>query len=693
MIKIQKQKFLANYIAGIVFILSIVGVLFSSVTTSALVIPKNENNRVLLQGGGAILPPMDPALPPNTQLPDVNPDFLKPLRPDLPADKALDRLNLLFVYSDEIPDAQLIDYTNFISSTIDKTQVPSSSMERGFLLTEPIRSNRNKINLWNYSQKINIAKYSNFLSQIASYNNLLGIKYIVPIFIRPELITLDPLNTSDGRSNADLPILDYSVDHKILKYYPGKVNELFMRGKEGPNFDKSLALTLTHELGHAIFNLLDEYGESGRTLPLTSFPNCAPDITTARAWWGDLEGQTDPYIKEIFEIQNPRAVFESSIAYNPLTYTYENYVQEYLNIYKVGYYTGGCFAEYTANETQTRPLTASLMSNYYYNPFFGLVNSREITKVFNLFSGTSQVTSKPLPFGINVNNFQYSSESIFEKANCKVALLENAKKTLHCEFKTKVSRSISESPEFALKIVDYSLDYIGDKVALSQSNCKVQNNTVNCSDLDVSNLDFLKKTNLMWKFENSSNYLYTQNMSLDVDTNSQYNKLASFPIVDKAKPTIKITDPYTCGGKITGNVSDNLGVGNVKSVTVTLIKSGESTPRYTFNPSIDASGNYSIAVQQTNKNDTSTYVEPGDYTVTYFATDIGDNVSLPGTYNASIKSKEVCDAKPPTTNSLATISPVLIRSGGVQLTGAVLLMLFLASIAITKTIINRKKRM
>jgi IgA Peptidase M64 len=485
--------------------------------------------------------------------------------------------------------------------------------------------------------------------------------------------------------------LDYSIDHKIQKYYPGRVNEFFMYGKVGDTFEKSLSLTLTHELGHAIFNLSDEYSESGRSLPITRFPNCAPDTSTAKTWWSDLEGKTDPYIKEVFEIQNSRTVFESSIVYNPLTYTYEDYVQEYLNIYKVGYYKGGCFAEYNAAETQTRPLTASMMSNQYYNPFFGLVNSREINKVFNLFSGTAQIVSKPLPINFPTNNFEFTNESIFEKANCKVKLLENSKKTLRCEFKTKLGRTISESPEFSLKIVDYNLNYIGGKVALSESSCKVENKVVTCSDLDISTLDLSKKTNLVWKFESGNSYIYTDNMSLDVDTNSQYNKLTDFPTIDKAKPTIKITDPYACGGKITGNVTDNLGFANIKSVTVQLTKTGETTPKYTFNPVIDTLGNYSIPVQQTDRNDSTTFVEAGEYKVTYFATDKSDNVSESGSYLANIKSKEACEVKP-APPIIAAASPfvtnVLVRSGGLQIINIVLFAIFVAGVGF---FISRKK--
>jgi IgA Peptidase M64 len=681
MIMAQKQKFLVNIISGLVLILSVVSVLFSSVSAFALVSPEPEIKKVLSQGGGGIAPP------------DINPDFLKPLRQDLPADKTMDRLNLIFVFSDEIPDAELSDYTNFVQTTIDKTQVPDSTTERGFLQTEPIRSNRNKINLWKYTKKLSEIEYVDFQRQTHSYNNLLSIKYPVPIFIRPENLTPNPLDPYDGRTSASLPSLEYSADHKIQKYYPGTRVNFYMEGKVGSIFSKSLLPTLTHELGHAIFNLADEYSESGQTVALTRYPNCAPDIATARTWWGDLEGQTDPYIKEIFEIQNPRSIFEASIFYNPQSFTYDDYIQQFTNSYKVGYFPGGCYA--TTDTGQTRPLANSMMGNSYYNHFFGLVNTREINKVFALFP-------KSLPFGIPVNNFEFFNDTVFENVKCQTVLLENNKKNLHCEYKTKPGRTLSDSPNFSMELRKIKEE---GQTNLSTSNCKVTNNTVVCDDLDVSNIDFNQKTYLVWNFGESLSTLITTNTIYDPQLGKPFEKLANFPAIDKAKPTIKITDPYTCGGKITGNVTDNLGTGNIKSVTVQLTKSGETTPKYTFNPIPDSTGNYSIAVQQTNINEATTYVESGDYKVTYFATDISDNVSLPGTYNATIKAKETCDAKPvvavvpaPTTQTnvtknIATIAPVLIRSGGGRLAGIVFFALFISGVSITASILNNRKKL
>jgi hypothetical protein len=58
-------------------------------------------------------------------------------------------------------------------------------------------------------------------------------------------------------------------------------------------------LDLPHELGHALFNLPDEYvGRSfGYTGDRNSFyPSCPADLETAQAWWGDRLGETDPSV-------------------------------------------------------------------------------------------------------------------------------------------------------------------------------------------------------------------------------------------------------------------------------------------------------------------------------------------------------------------------------------------------------------
>ena len=43
-----------------------------------------------------------------------------------------------------------------------------------------------------------------------------------------------------------------------------------------------------------MFDLRDEYTLYDRSTAL-GYPNCAPDLETAEAWWGDLDREVDPW--------------------------------------------------------------------------------------------------------------------------------------------------------------------------------------------------------------------------------------------------------------------------------------------------------------------------------------------------------------------------------------------------------------
>ncbi len=58
-----------------------------------------------------------------------------------------------------------------------------------------------------------------------------------------------------------------------------------------------LASIVAHELGHALFDLRDEYTEFGRSVQF-GYPNCAFGDGQANAWWGTQVGQLDPFALE-----------------------------------------------------------------------------------------------------------------------------------------------------------------------------------------------------------------------------------------------------------------------------------------------------------------------------------------------------------------------------------------------------------
>jgi hypothetical protein len=102
--------------------------------------------------------------------------------------------------------------------------------------------------------------------------------------------------------------------------------------------DISFKRIILHEIGHSIFDLADEYVEV-ELGDFPRYPNCAPNIQTAKQWWGDL------------------------MEYN-----------------EVGYFKG---CSYT--EDNIRPTENSIMRSYFRTNDFGLVNKRHIRRVLNKY--------------------------------------------------------------------------------------------------------------------------------------------------------------------------------------------------------------------------------------------------------------------------------------------------------------------
>ncbi len=136
------------------------------------------------------------------------------------------------------------------------------------------------------------------------------------------------------------------------------------------------APTLTHELGHALFDLRDEYTETSRTVTF-GYPNCAPDQDTADAWWGDLVGQVDPFAAEYREVMT----------------TYDLWVPETLeDDLTVGFVRGGCYGDESGGAI--RPTADSMMNSEV--PVFGGPSRRWIESILDLWSGMGPMVAADL---------------------------------------------------------------------------------------------------------------------------------------------------------------------------------------------------------------------------------------------------------------------------------------------------------
>jgi hypothetical protein len=114
--------------------------------------------------------------------------------------------------------------------------------------------------------------------------------------------------------------------------------------------------TTLHELGHAAFGLKDEYVEKGKG-DKSGEPNCAPDIETAREWWGDLEPEG------------------------------------------AGYYNGCAYLE-----KNIKPTKKSIMSCNYDGFYFGPVNERQITKKIEEMKKSYEKTKELYDFLAKIDN-------------------------------------------------------------------------------------------------------------------------------------------------------------------------------------------------------------------------------------------------------------------------------------------------
>jgi hypothetical protein len=133
------------------------------------------------------------------------------------------------------------------------------------------------------------------------------------------------------------------------------------------------APTVTHELGHALFDLRDEYEEADRGVT-HGYPNCAPDRETAEEWWGDAVGEVDPWVEEYVEI------LERYGQWVPETLTED---------VTVGFHEGGCYG--VEPEDAVRPTADSMMKSQL--PVFGTVNRRRIEEILSEWTGLAPFTS------------------------------------------------------------------------------------------------------------------------------------------------------------------------------------------------------------------------------------------------------------------------------------------------------------
>jgi len=256
----------------------------------------------------------------------------------------LTKINLVFISDDFGSKDEFADAVNRLtgSSWIDF----SKNTETPLFSFEPLKSNRDKFNvlLLYRNQRFNLidketqigtirglsADGEYFMSDMQEYCVTKGI---------PIVLSRQGFISTGGRT------LKLS-----LEVASAGLNGAFEISKMCVGKELCSGRILTHELGHTLGGLKDEYVVDGG-VDLPGYPNCAPDKDTAKHWWGDLEG-------------------EGTFGLN------------------IGYY-GGC--SYTSDNI--RPTKSSIMGSGQYEGFFpgfGAVNERQLERAIQYWNAVDK---------------------------------------------------------------------------------------------------------------------------------------------------------------------------------------------------------------------------------------------------------------------------------------------------------------
>jgi hypothetical protein len=249
--------------------------------------------------------------------------------------------------------------------------------------TEPLKSNKDKFNLWYYYLNTNYSEseVDNFLTkhldQTKQYFSLCNMKYVTAVIIRAHPLEDEVYN----RQSATLPsffnspeINKSSIKFGIFYDYYG----LNSSGTILSSYNEKTSYLWMHESAHSFFGLTDEYTEEYEN-PSFGYPTCAQTLSEAKLWWGNFENQIDSnyytlnQVADDFYNSNPQINIRPSILCTP----------EEVNI---GYIYGGC-RTYLDSTKVIKPNRDSFMVRASNCPIPGTVNRERMEKVLGLFSG------------------------------------------------------------------------------------------------------------------------------------------------------------------------------------------------------------------------------------------------------------------------------------------------------------------
>ncbi len=231
----------------------------------------------------------------------------------------------------------------------------------GPFATEPIASNRHRFNLWFVAEPLDHVDALFLDVTDPGIHEGFDLANVHAVLMRAD----DRFGQSDARFASFTEVTEFPSAASQIVF--GNTRMVL----DTNNLSAAIQV-LTHEWGHALFGLRDEYTELSRPIA-TGAPNCAPDEPTAEAWWGDRVGDVDPFVDVVIEQvqsfgRDPEIEFGGSLA----------------DQVRVATTPGGCYGALD-DRSAFRPNRGSAMRET--NPVFGTINRERIEAVLDLFSG------------------------------------------------------------------------------------------------------------------------------------------------------------------------------------------------------------------------------------------------------------------------------------------------------------------
>ena len=317
-------------------------------------------------------------------------------------DKKSDRINLVFACDKTFTST--VDCNNNIQKILSWDGIPypvNANGDRtngndvvnvayGLFATEPFKSNKNKFNVFSLDNLIVEYGKVNVFNDLS--NSGINLKHTQVIYLHSanglsNLRNLPLFREIKKPVKSDINILNEKglFDFGILDLYLGNNTRLVNQ------FGK----VLTHELGHALFALKDEYYDNSKIRSI-GFPNCQPSRVDAVKDWTALTGFSesllnkrvdkayDDWVAELKKYKNNNIPLIDYLKKLPNSSTlYER------NSYETSFdITGGCVGPENGKNVW-KPTKESIMNLN--SPVFGTVNLARALQVINLFKGGNVV--------------------------------------------------------------------------------------------------------------------------------------------------------------------------------------------------------------------------------------------------------------------------------------------------------------